>query len=208
MTHSSRHILFISLFFSTQLLAQKHFDYGKVWADKNFSCNTDEIRKEGTIYSDTFHSTGLNSICESKNELEIRFYSATSVVFSWRLFVITYNNGQWRATEYWNNFGRESYDKFHPIKVVNLKPAFGFDSLFNTLKQNGIFTLPDERTIKYELNYTDPSYNIITYKVHNKFRRYRILYPSDYKEKYPKIKTFESYDKLLDMFFNYLKRQE
>lgn len=202
-----RHFILISLFCSTHALSQRHLDYCKVLSDKNFSCNTDQIRLEGKTNTSPVYSTELKTICDSKNELEIRFYNATTVTYSWRLYVITYDNGQWNATEYWNNFGRKSYDSSHPIIVFSLRLILGFDSLFKALKKNKIFTLPDEGTIKYELDYTDPVYNVITYKVQNKFRRYRILYPSNYRAKYPKIKAFEYYEKLLDIFFHSLQRQ-
>jgi len=86
--------------------------------------------------------------------------------------------------------------------------AFGFDSLFHALKQNKLFTLPDVRTIKFDWNSNDPSYILATYKVGDKFRSYRMLCPRDYKKKYPEIKTFEHYNKLLDIFFNQLKERK
>lgn len=204
----TRYFILFFLFCSSRILSQSQLDYGKVLSKKNFPCNTDQIKREGTTNTIPIFSTGLKTICESENELEIRFYSGGALGFGWSLLIITYNNGQWNASEYWDNFGRKSYDSLHPIKFFNLKPIYGFDSLFKALKQNEIFTLPDEQTIKYELDYTDPSFDVITYKVKNKFRRYRILYPSNYKEKYPKIVAFKYYKNLLDIFFEQLIRQE
>lgn len=203
-----RHLLLFSLLYSTKILSQNHLNYGKVFSDKDFSCNTGQIKKEGTTNTNPVFSTGLKTICESENELEIRCYNEESLAFGWQLFIITYNKGQWNAKEYWDNFGRKSYDSLHPIKSFNLIPMFGFDSLFKALRQNKIFILPDERKIKFEMDYDDPAFHVITYKVQNKFRRYRILYSDNYKEKYSKIKTFDYYDNLLNIFINQLYREE
>jgi len=96
----------------------------------------------------------------------------------------------------------------HPVKSFVLTPAYGFSSLFKELKENNIFTLPDARTIKFESDCTDPAFNVITYKVHDKFRSYRVDFPCNYKEKYPKVKAFDYYEKLLNIFFNDLKKEE
>jgi hypothetical protein len=199
----ARHLILFSLFYSSQVLSQNQLNYGKVLADRYFQCDTNQFKKE--LYSYYKYSIELKTICESKNDLEIRYYTTWGVTPGWKLYIIGYNKGHWSAYEYWYNFGRKTFDTLHPVKISSLTPNHGFDSLFKKLKQNNIFTLPDEGTIDFELDYTDPAYNLITYKVHNKFRSYRILFPSNYKEKYPNIKSFEYYDKLLDIFLNQIK---
>lgn len=188
------------------MFSQSHLDYGKVLADKGFLCDTNKFKQELCTYYKS--STGVKTICQSKNELEIRLYTTWSVIPGWSLYIITYHEGQWNAQEYWYNFGRKTFDTLQPVKTFSLKPDYSFDSLFRKVKQNNIFTLPDAWTIKFEDDCSDPPYNVITYKVKNKFRKYRVDYPCNYQEKYPKVKTFEYYNKLLDIFFKELKRQE
>jgi hypothetical protein len=204
--HLARLFILFSLFYSSQIFSQGQLDYGNVLTDKKFGCDTNQFTQE--LYTSYKYSTGLKTICESKNELEIRFYTTWEVVPGWSLYIITYNKGEWNAYEYWYNFGHKTFDTLHPVKTFSLKPDYGFDFLFKKLKQNNIFTLPDAGTIKFEDDCTDPPVNVITYKVQDKFRRYRMDFPCNYKEKYPKIMTFEYYYKLVDIFFKQLKRQE
>jgi hypothetical protein len=66
--------------------------------NKKFSCDDYEIQMEATTNSS--HTTGLQTICQSKNEFELRLYVAHRPFAAWDLFVLAYNDSTWTATRY------------------------------------------------------------------------------------------------------------
>lgn len=200
----TKQILLLSIFHSTQVLSQSHLNYGKVLTNKKFTCNEQSIQREGDTYAG--YSTGLPTICQSKNEFEIRFFVAHRPVEDWDLFVLTYNNGTWTATRYWYDFSRKNHDFDHPIKFFTLRPKYGFDSLFVALKQNNVFTLPDQQSLKYKGDVNDGNIYFLTYKVNNKFRRYSFENPDIYKEGNKSMRVFENYDNIASLFYDDLSK--
>jgi hypothetical protein len=99
-------------------------------------------------------------------------YVAHRPFAAWDLFVLAYNDSTWTATRYLYDLGRSLRDTAHPIKILKLMPEYGFDTLFMKLKKNNVFTLPDQKKLKYKGDVDDGNIYFLSYKVKNKFRRY------------------------------------
>jgi hypothetical protein len=203
--HLTRHLLLFLLFCSTQRSSQAQLNYGKVLNNKKFSCSDYRIQMEATTNSP--HTTGLQTICESKNEFEIRFYVPHRPSSEWDLFVLSYDSGVWNATKYLYDFGRISFDTAHPIKIFKLKPKYGFDTLFMNLKENNVFTLPDQQKLKYKGDVDDGNIYFLSYKVKNKFRRYSFENTETYREENKGMKEFENYDNIATIFYEDLEKK-
>jgi len=102
-----RCFMFLLVFCSFRVISQSQLNFRKVLGNKEFRCDTNRFKQELSTYNK--YSTELQTICK-KNELEIRCYRVWGVVPGWKLFIITYNKGQWHAYEYWYNIDRKSFD--------------------------------------------------------------------------------------------------
>lgn len=209
-TNASRYLVksfycFI-LLLSTNVFSQKHIQFGIIKADPNFSCDNMEIQTEGTTRNG--HSTGLNTIYNSPNELEIRLYVTHRPTFDWDLFVLSYNNNnEWSFSSYSHSMGKKDYDTSHPIHMVHIDPKQGFNSLFNSLKKNHIFTLPEQSELTKEYLVNDGNIYFLTFKVGKKFRRYYFENPYDYKQHFKRIKEFQYYYNIASLFYETIERK-
>lgn len=170
--------------------SQTYPDTGRVIADPNFSCATAPSLIEARI--------GLGNICRSENDLEIRLNEEGEIILYYALYTLTCKDKTWTATKYETVFGHENQsnqDTALRIRSFNLKKNIRIEALFDTLKRNDIFTLPDQDNIHLPSTfYVDDgvSYSL-TFKVGKKFRTYRFDNPEDYRRQFDNIKEFENY---------------
>jgi hypothetical protein len=176
---------------------------GRVIADPNFSCTTAPSPIEARV--------GLGNICQSENDMEIRLNVEGAPVFYYALYTLTCKDKTWTATEYETVFSyskQSSQDTTLRIRSFNLKKNIHIEALFDTLKRNDIFTLPDQDNIHLPSTFyvDDGASYKLTFKVGKQFRTYHFNNPEDYRRQFINIKTFENYKNIaatLDHAFNY-----
>jgi hypothetical protein len=193
--------LFILLFLFNSFRAfnQDKIEFGAIRTDSNFKA-THRINYADSIY------LGIGNILNSNNELEIRLTRAVLPHAGREIIILTYNNGTWDARKY-----RFEKTHFYPTTSVtniyatdiktNLTYQYTFDKyfedVFDTLKQNNIFLLPDMRELKYDKEIFDGVAFSITFKVKNQFRQYNFDNPGQYAEMNPDIPEFKQYDRIV-----------
>ncbi len=191
--------LFILLsFWAMSACAQNKLDFGAIKADSHFSCN----EPQGAIEIDC----GLDKICNSKNELEIRVSAFYAPMPFFAIYVLTYSDSGWAAKKYEYNLAYKKYDTSHLIQIATLKSRQTIENIFDTLKLNNIFTLPDQDSLQHDLNIKsyvdDGSIYLVTFKVGNQFRKYDFDNPKIFHEKYREVKEFTYYLNIANVFYN------
>ncbi len=166
-------------------VAQTKLNFGNVKADSNFKCKENFDGDYNVV----------QNICDSKNELEIRLKSSSMPHGNSDLIMLTYNNSKWSAKKY--IFIRSAV--YDIVSSVELKP--NDDSMFNyvlsliydSLKINNIFLLPDQRTLELKGNISDGALYVLTFKASDKFRSYFFSNPKGYIIDNPEIKELNQY---------------
>ena len=163
--------------------SQNKPDLGPVKSDPYFSLKHSLSPKE--------KECGLDDIYHSKNELEIRLNVEGQLFVFTELYVLTYNDTHWTAIKYGNKSLRKKQDTTALVKA-----------LFNTLRQNNIFTLPDQDSIKLPSTFSvdDGVYYTLTFKTGNSFRSYNFNNPDPYLQEFKSIKAFENYTNIVNAF--------
>ena len=187
------------LFTSFAAFCQDKIEFGAIRSDSSFKAN------HRTSYVDSLNF-GIGNILNSNNELEIRLLTAVLPHAGGDIIILTYNNGTWDARKC-----RFEKTHFYPtisvtnIDVSNIKPYPAdktifdkyFEDIFDTLKQNNIFLLPDIRELKYDKEIFDGVGFSLTFKVKNQFREYYFDNPGQYAEMNPDIPEFKQYDRIV-----------
>jgi len=180
--------------------SQTRLKYGDVIFDSSFTCNN----------SDSFNY-GINNICKSNNEFELRLESIARPNGSRELIVIGYNKEKWYANKYLYLRGSVGY-KRETINILPLSEDFDykiynhiFKLTFDTLKNNRIFLLPNQDVLKLDGIILDGTIYKLTYKVNNKYRQYNFNNIESYFADNPKSKELQNYIKItkyMYMLFN------
>lgn len=190
-------IIILISFFITNCFAQDSLDFGKVKRDTAFDCI-----KSKTIEADF----GISSICNSKNQFELRLTMYLFPKGGSELIILTYDNQKWDVKKYEHRYGalgsklastyyQGSYDRVH---------NYIFKLVFDTLKKNGAFTLPNQKELNLKGNVFDGALYKLTFKANNNFRSYWFENPETYLEENPEIKELKKYSaivKILNSLF-------
>ena len=83
--------IMLTLFFVSNCFAQDTLNFGKVKPDTAFDC-----KKYMTLEADF----GITSICNSKNQFELRLTSYSRPHGGSNLIILTYNNQKWDVKKY------------------------------------------------------------------------------------------------------------
>ncbi len=195
-----RFIIWILIFSPFCAYTQQRPEYGKVRSDSSFNCH--EFNQDSIPY-------GLGKICHSKNELEIRLKSIYRPNGGRELIVLSYANNTWDARKYMVTSGivgskiettyfQNPYKNDHNIEMI-------FNNLFDTLKTNNIFLLPNQSEMGHELTVFDGTLYIITYKAGNKFRSYQYENPEAYLTQFPDKAEYRQLKTIIITLKNFFK---
>ncbi len=133
--------------------------YGSVKADSNFSCN------DSSLQSDVEKRYGLNKICDSKNNIEIRLSGEYFPFLVSQLYVLTNNGSTWTATEYESHRHYKESDSLKRLSSFSIKSQEIIKKLFDTLIQNNVFNLPNQTDLKVQEIVYDGSFYSLTFKI-------------------------------------------
>lgn len=176
------------IFTSLCLYSQTKLQYDDIIFDSSFVCN------------DSFlYDYGVSSICRSNNEFELRLESISRPKGGRELIVIGYNKEKWHANKYRYMSGIVGYKR----ETINIFPVaedfdyrmynYIFKLTFDTLKNNRIFLLPDQNTLKLDGEIYDGVVYTLTYKVNYQFRRYSFNNIESFFSYNPKCKELQNY---------------
>lgn len=190
-------IIIFSSFFISNCYAQDTLDFGRVKPDTAFDC-----KKYMTLEA----GFGISSICNSKNQFELRLTSYSRPKGGAHLIILTYNNQKWDVKKYqitssWlGNKLTTSYYQDNYDRVQN----YIFKLVLDSLKNYGALTLPDQETLNLNKNVMDGGAYRLTFKVNSNFRSYWFENPESYSEDYPEVielKKYAAIVKILNSLF-------
>jgi len=141
-------------------------------------------------------------ICQSKNQLEIQLTRVSGLTGIYDRVFLFYDGFKWKAK-------KEESDLAHStIKAYALKPLSNFDTIFNVLKSNKIFILPDQQELKNVQGSVDDGYEYtLFFKAGDQFRVYEFNNPDIYITYNKNITEFTNYLKIVEILFSGLKEE-
>jgi hypothetical protein len=180
-------------FFAFYSCSQPKIDTGPIKSDPGFSCPASPSSIETEC--------GFSNICRSNNDMEIRLDAEGAPIPYFALYVLMYNGKTWSAAKY-EKLGKS-------LKTDSLKKDILVEHLFDTLKQNNVFTLPDQDNIKIKSTFfvDDGIQYSLTFKAGGKYRRYTFNNPDIYQEKFKDIKEYANYSSIAAAFDSAFERQ-
>ena len=179
-------VAIILLFLSVNCFSQTRLDFGEIQGNDLSKC------------IDTIDG----KICHSKNQLEIRLTKAILLSGSYESIVLAYNGIKWTAVKYEGDWIHDTVVKF------DLQPIRKFEAIFSALKENKIFTLPDQEELNAKGSVDDGSEFSLSFKAKNKFRTYHFSNPDTYQKYNKNLIEFENYINIVEILFNWLKKEE
>jgi len=207
-------LLFILLLTSTRVFSQGTMDMGKVKADDRFDCSSYTLIDPlygNWPYIDSVY--GIKKICDSKNEIEIRFTACYGPMPMFDIVILSLNKDQWVAKKF-QFYIRDYLDidsarnaNSGKVIVSTLKADQGFNSVFNKLKENNVFSLPNLREIKNKPH--GPVCGlmcIVTFKADDKYRTYSFSNPDYYAENSSR-KIFKNYNNIVEILSKQLVKE-
>jgi hypothetical protein len=175
---------------------QNSLNYGLVKNDSLFDCNK---------YMDyNFEKT---SICDSKNELEIRLYTVGFPRGNHNLIILSYDK-KWRSIRYEAHMSLAN----EPIRNTIIEDEnlsnykIDSDHIFDSLKANNIFLLANQYELKIKRTICDGVGYLLEFKVKNKFNSYRFSNPESYSNSHPEIKELKQYANIARIMFGLFKQ--
>jgi hypothetical protein len=166
--------------------AQDSLNYGKVKPDTAFDCKNDNSR---------WPDLGVGSICNSTNEFELRLQGFDRPGSYSQMIVLTYKDKKWDVKKYerrgsslGNALTSTSYNNNY-----DRVQKYIFGLVFDTLRNNGAFTLPNQEELHVKGDIMDGAAYRLTFKVNKYFRSYWFENPEDYLEQNPNVTELKKY---------------
>lgn len=205
---------FISLLISFHAVSQDYIKTGEVKSDKSFNCSSYTFVPEiyGQYpYIDSVY--GIQNICGSKNDIEIRFAACHGPMPVFEIIILSLKDGEWAGKRF--DFYMQDYldvdsarnADAKKIIVYPVKASEGFDELFKKLKSNNIFSLPDFKEVKNKPHgpVCGTTYSV-TYKAGNDLRTYSFQ-NADYYIQHSKRKIFQNYFNIAEILSKELVKE-
>ena len=162
-----------------------------------------------------FAQPDIKPIEKSTYDMEIRLYTHISLSGLKNVKILHYHNATWSGTEHTNVNHAKVW------KTYVLIPKKDFESLYNSLSEHHIITLPDQRDLLLQLDSTysfkredidrllsvdGDSYNI-EYKTGNNISKYAFVQPEEFAYFYKQVREFKDYLAIKTIFEKELKRR-
>lgn len=184
-----RKFIILFLLYSSGMYAQKPLDYGMVKVDSVYDCHKTNLKFDSLYF-------GIKSICNSKNELEIRLKIFRRPNGGTELIILAYDNIKWISKKFQlthgiagNKIDRTTFDDYFNDTTHN----FVYRTIFKILKDNNVFALPDQDELNIVSNVYHGTRFELTFKAGNKFRTYAYENPEFYSNEYKDIKELKQF---------------
>jgi len=205
----------ILLFVSSHVLAQGTKKMGKIRAGDTFDCSAYTfIHPLYGEHPGIDSAYGIKHICESENEIEIRFSACHGPMPIFEIIILSLKNAQWSAKKF-EFYIQKGY--LYPDSAMNaeseqvfvspVKSPEGLDKIFDKLKKNNIFSLPDFSEIKNKPH--GPSCGtmyLVTFKKGDQFRTYS-FHNADYYVVHDSRKVFMNYYNIAEILSKELVKE-
>jgi hypothetical protein len=173
----------------------------KVKADPGFHCRgysfVDPLYSTGQMLDSSY---GIPAIRDSPNEIEIRLTSTYGPSSIFEFAYLSFDGKKWSGKKYQFNLDPMYVHsdssralKEQKVFITPFRPD-SLEIMFDTLKSNNIFTLPDLKDIKVEAAVKCGITYVLTFKTGDQLRTYQFNNTDKYMEKYPGIEAFRNYD--------------
>lgn len=176
--------------------AQDTLNYGKVKADTAFDCKNDNSGDP---------DFGIGSICNSKNEFELRLQGYSRPHVGSALIVLTWNKqNKWDAKKFERisgSLGDKLISTIYRYPLDRLK-NYNLNIVFDTLKNNHVFTLPNQNELNAKGDIMDGPVYRITFKVRNNFRSYIFRSPESFLEQNPGMTELKNYSAIVKILYS------
>jgi len=189
-----RPLLILCLLTTSYLSAQQIASVGCLKADPEF-CKTKDSDSE--------------SICNSKVPIEIRLAirHIEKLSIDYSQIILTFQSSGWKAIKKTYTFQEIQANPYKAAfvidKIIPLIATNGFDRLFENLKSNDIFCLPNQSEIIADTVMNGGTFYNLTFKVGESFRTYFFFNPDKYVKQSPRDE-FLKYNGIADIFQNQL----
>lgn len=167
--------------------------YGPVKGDLRFSCRDSNWVE---MYC------GINNICKSTNEFEIRLTILHEPTPYFTFFIITLKDGNLGANKYENSPLYLKGKRGRKVVCDTLSSQKWIKSLLDTLVQNNVFLLPGQDDLKVDDFVDDGNWYRLTFKAGTQFRTYEFNNPGVYLRRYPNVPEFGNYVNIVKTFYN------
>lgn len=202
--------LLVIYFHCTCVISFAQIHIGKVKADPSFTCKdysfVDPIYGTGTALDTAY---GIPDICTSPNEVEIRLTTTYGPTSIFEFVILSFNGKEWTGKKYQFNLDPLYLPidtawtmKEQKVMVMHF-PTDSLTGLFDALKRNHVFTLPDLKDIGVNKAATCGVTYILSFKAGNLFRTYSFNNTDAYMTKHPGRKKFKNYDAIIHLMNEY-----
>lgn len=202
--------LVVIYFYCTCGISFAQIHIGKVKADPAFRCKdysfVDPIYGTGTAFDTAY---GIPDVCSSPNEVEIRLTTTYGPTSIFEFVILSFNGKDWSGKKYQFNLD----PLYLPVDTALAKNEqkvfvirFNNDALiplFEALKRNRVFTLPDINDIGVKKAVACGVSYVLSFKARSRFRTYHFNNTDDYIAKYPDRKVFKNYDAIVHLMNEY-----
>ena len=178
-------IIPLSFFISINSLAQVKLNFGEVQGKSITRCDE---KKDGKI-------------CYSSNQFEISLSVWQSQTPISKTVTLSYDGFNWKAARFEKGWKKDS------VTVFNLKPTISYDSIFAAIKQNNVFTLPNQTDLKISGAVDDGVEYVLVYKVNDTYRRYSFNNVNTLLESNRNVPEMINYANLENIFFSWLTKE-
>jgi len=167
---------------------------GEVHADSSFVC-IDWLQSDSSAF-------GVKEICNSENFIEIRL--TTHLMGSSELLILSFKNKEWVAEKHSFNYvtKKRKVISVIPKKEIRKDSAALFTTIFENLKSNRVFLLPDQKNLKKEegtLIITHGRLYRLSFKAGNSFRRYSYSNPERFTEYFPAVMAYKQMTQIVTL---------
>jgi len=192
-------ILIIFCFLTLSACSQKKLNNESLNADSSFSNNTIEDYIEKYFSQD--------KISNSRNDLEIRLTVEYAPLANFELYILTKKDSNWTATKFKRTFLDTIKNDTKSIALSKISSQQDIKKLFDTLKQNNVFTLKNQKDLKVEDYVDDGVLYTLACKNGKVFRKCEFNNPEIYEQKFPQVEEFTKYLNIVNAFSNSFKRK-
>lgn len=175
----------ILFFIPLKNFSQNHLDFGQVNGQVDSACK----------YGDG------NKSVQKETKLYIHLIQASMLIGRYWQATLSFNGISWKAMHYNGDWIHNTIDSFE------VYPLFSYDSVFQILKNNNIFTLPNQNELKnVKGSVDDGSEYRLYFEAGCKSREYEFNNPSIYQKSNKDISEFSNYVNIVDLLFKGFKK--
>lgn len=141
------------------------------------------------------------SLCASRYQLEISLAEVGGLSGVYEVVTLTFDGYSWQARKVVGDWIHNKTD------TIVLQPLTRSDSIFEALKANNVFTLPDQDSLRLKGSVDDGLEYTLSFKAGDYIRSYKFSNPEENKRTNANITELENYTSIIRVFALSFKEQ-